>query len=712
MGSLPALFLHSGLGVFSMNDQHHYHPIDRRQFLHIQILSGIGLLSAPAWSRADELSTLMPSQMIGNLQQERGEAPLAHAVWYTAQERGQGLEYRFEPEFLNEDQFLSADFLVDGNFLVVMRLELQEGENGPTFNLSFKGLNQCSARIRFALAATNMNRWRMEREGAWLKPLCGGRRVDLGKVDRMRLIVASKSHEPARWCMTPFTVLNEEPAPMREIVLPKGPLLDELGQSTIHEWPQRTRDEREMTARLKNQLQEAETAEFPKSFSVWGGCREKKIHETGFFKTHHDGKRWWLVDPDGHLFWSAGLDCVRSYIQAQCRDIEQALAWLPESTGPYREVVTPEMVNHLGTNFIRAFGAEAWQENWAKIALGQMKNIGFNTVGNWSEWQIAREAKVPYVRPINFRQRGLPLIYRDFPDVFDSRFEGAAREYAEQLRETKDDPAFIGYFLMNEPTWGFASESPAAGMLFNTPDCEARKRLAQFLGEKYGDSAALSKAWDIETTLEAIEKGPWKTRLTPAAEKDLNAFSEIMVDRFFGTLTDACRKVDPNHLNLGVRYHTVPPEWALKGMRSFDVFSMNCYRDKIPAGDVQKIASLMNVPVIIGEYHFGALDVGLPSPGLRHVRTQAARGQAFRVYTEDAAANPYCVGVHYFTLYDQSALGRFDGENYNIGFLDVCNRPYEPLCKAARLSHERLYEVALGRVEPYNDAPEFLPNLF
>lgn len=69
-------------------------------------------------------------------------------------------------------------------------------------------------------------------------------------------------------------------------------------------------------------------------------------------------------------------------------------------------------------------------------------------------------------------------------------------------------------------------------------------------------------------------------------------------------------------------------------------------------------------------------------------------------------------GVHYFTLYDQSALGRFDGENYQIGFLDVCDRPYEELARAARESHERLYRVASGEVEPFDDAPEYLPRLF
>ncbi|NIR00117.1 MAG: hypothetical protein GTN78_07920, partial [Gemmatimonadales bacterium] len=92
-------------------------------------------------------------------------------------------------------------------------------------------------------------------------------------------------------------------------------------------------------------------------------------------------------------------------------------------------------------------------------------------------------------------------------------------------------------------------------------------------------------------------------------------------------------------------------------------------------------------------------------------RDQKARGQAYRVYLEDAAAKPWCVGVHWFTLYDESALGRFDGENWNIGFLDVCNRPYEEISAAAKVSHERLYAVARGEVEPYDQAPEYLPLL-
>ena len=118
------------------------------------------------------------------------------------------------------------------------------------------------------------------------------------------------------------------------------------------------------------------------------------------------------------------------------------------------------------------------------------------------------------------------------------------------------------------------------------------------------------------------------------------------------------------------------------------------------------------MPVLVGEWHFGALDAGLPASGIGHVRTQADRGRAYRMYVEDAAAKPWSVGTHYFILYDESAIGRFDGECYNIGFYDVCNRPYDELCTAARTSHERLTDVATGVVPPFADAPEYLEKLF
>ena len=663
-----------------------------------------------------------PQQYLGELVKQPGDTPLPGATWFSAEEIGDGLLYTFPAGTLAQFNYLSIDFLLDGNRLGVFVLTLLEGETGPAFGYSFGLLNQCSARLRMPLEAVNQNRWRYPREGAFLKPRCQGERVDLGKVDRMLLTVEHKSSLPLRWCMTPLQASAAEPAKLTELILPEGVLLDELGQSTLHNWPQKTSGAAELTDRLNTQLVQAPKQRWPDGFSRWGGWTGKQLQASGFFRTQFDGQRWWLVDPDGCAFWSAGLDCVRPDVDSDIEGLEPALAWLPEMDRPYaaahdvhsevRSVMPHRMFNYLAANFIRAFGPDAWYEKWAEITLGELRRIGFNSVANWSDWQIASRSGMPYVRPLPNTYESLPLVYRDFPDVFHPDFPAVAQAFARPLAETAADPALIGYFLMNEPTWGFALETPAAGMLFNTPDCHTRRALADFLRQRHTSDTGLAAAWGMPVTLGQVAQGVWTQALTLAAEADLADFSAVMVEKFFGGLSNACRSVDPHHLNLGIRYYTVPPRWALDGMRHFDVFSMNCYKQRLPAEEMAHISSLLNQPILIGEWHFGALDVGLPASGIGHVLNQVERGQAYRVYLEDAAAKPWCVGVHYFILYDQSAIGRFDGENYNIGFLDVCNRPYEALCQAARLSHEKLYAVASGQAEPYAELPHYLPLLF
>jgi hypothetical protein len=657
-----------------------------------------------------------PIHFLGSLVKQPAQAPIPGATWYQAEDDGDGLIYSFPAGTLSQFSYLSTDLLLDGLHLAVFVLTLREGEHGPSFGYSFGLLNQCSARMRMPLEAVNQNRWRYPREGAFLKPRCQGERVDLSKVDRMMLTIEHKSHLPVRWCMAPIQATHTEPALLQELVLPQGPLLDALGQSAIHQWKGKTADVGELTARLENQLAQAPHQYWPEAFSKWGGWEEKRVESTGYFRTHHDGSRWWLVDPDGYLFWSAGMDCVHVGTDAAFGGLEPALTWLPDKDGSYSAAYdargeTP-LFYYLAANFIRAFGSETWYEKWAAIALGELRRTGFNSVANWSDWKIASQARMPYVRPLPNTYEKLPCVYRDFPDVFHPDFPAVAAEFAQPLTETAQDPAFIGYFLMNEPTWGFAQETPAAGMLFNTPECHSRHALADFLRQRYSTDEALAGAWKLPISLAQVAQGTWIHSLTDQAQVDLADFSAVMVEKFFGGLSRACRAVDPNHLNLGIRYYTVPPSWALEGMRHFDVFSMNCYKKRLPAEEMAHISQLMNQPIMIGEWHFGALDVGLPASGIGHVRDQAERGQAYRIYLEDAAVKPWCVGVHYFILYDQSAIGRFDGENYNIGFLDVCNRPYEALCQAARASHERLYPLASGALEPYSDEPHYLPLLF
>jgi hypothetical protein len=693
----------------------------RRKFIKQSILLGSSLLVYSGSNQKEDYPTLTGRQIphdkiIGELKEVDGPEYLPDAQWYESEHINEGFSFRFPAGQLADQKYVAFDMLADGNTMIKFQILLQEGEDGPTFRFGFGVLNQCSLRVRMPLSLVDQNRWGIEREGAFLKPRCGGDRVDLTKVDRMKFLVVKKSDQTARFCMTPVMYSAEEVPYIEHPVLPKGKLIDDIGQSRIHEWPGETKDTEEMMLNLRSRYEDTNHG-WPDHMSSWGGWKKKRLDDgNGFFRVHKDEKRWWLIDPAGYYFWSTGIDCIRVDTTANYFLLEDALSWIPDSNGDYAGIFSDRngypFINYLAANFIRTFGVDGWREKWAKIALDELKRLRCNTVGNWSEWEYAREAGFPYVIPMSFRPARVAQLYRDFPDVYHEDFEKDALEYAQVLADTKDDPALIGYFMMNEPQWAFSSELPAVGMLFNSESGATRSALKDFLAEKYQNDTNLSNAWEMDVSLGQLEKGKWSQRFTGNALEDLEAFSQIMAEKYFSRLSEVCRQFDPNHLNLGIRYAGVPPRWAVKGMQSFDVFSMNNYREKVPFEETKEIHDMLNMPVIIGEWHFGALDVGLPSSGIGHVHTQEDRGKAYRVYIEDAAANPYCIGTHWFTLYDQSALGRFDGENYQIGFLDICNRPHEPICNAAIISHENIYDIASGNMEPYDDAPEYLPKLF
>jgi len=87
------------------------------------------------------------------------------------------------------------------------------------------------------------------------------------------------------------------------------------------------------------------------------------------------------------------------------------------------------------------------------------------------------------------------------------------------------------------------------------------------------------------------------------------------------------------------------------------------------------------------------------------VRDQAERGKAYRYYVENAFAMPELVGTHYFQWADQPATGRFDGENYNIGLVDVTDRPYPDLVEALKETHRRVLRLHSGELQPTGDRP-------
>lgn len=516
-----------------------------------------------------------------------------------------------------------------------------------------------------------------------------------------------------------------------EYMKPKIEKLDELGQYTTGSWPGKQSSVEEMVHGLNRQYDEAMVSAdifINEQWSRWGGWKEKKLTAgSGFFSTFHDGRRFWLADPDGYAFFSIGPDCIGGDRSTRVDVMEHVLKWIP-GEGEYPEAVSREtamssriphmMVDYPMINLIRAFGME-WRVKWEQMTSNRLRSWGFNTVGNWTDVAFCRHSKLPYVIPLD-TIKPFPTtqakIFRDFPDVFSEEYRQSAERFAEALGSFKEDPFLIGYFLCNEPNWAFEEGLNLGAEVLAHPEAlETKERLISFLRDRYGDSIeAFNSAWGkVFADFDVLRKPLSKAHLlSEASARDLGDFMEIMVREYVTIPSKACRKVDPAHLNLGMRWGWIHDPRQVAGWDQFDVFSINCYSmDPKPAIEAVVKAGV-NLPIMIGEFHHGALDGATPATGIRGVLTQADRGKAYRYYVEQGASTTHLVGCHYFDYNDQSAVGRFDGENYNIGFVDACQQPYPEMVAAARETAEVLYEVADGRRAAFSDKPEEIPSIF
>jgi hypothetical protein len=170
-------------------------------------------------------------------------------------------------------------------------------------------------------------------------------------------------------------------------------------------------------------------------------------------------------------------------------------------------------------------------------------------------------------------------------------------------------------------------------------------------------------------------------------------------EHYLDVVDSTLKKYDPNHLNLGIRFGGTPPDYVVKLTKNFDVYTFNKYRYEPPDDLIANVHKLTGLPILVGEFHIGVPGRGM-APGLVQAMDQHERALAYSYYVEHAAAHPEVIGTHWFQWVDEPVSGRPDGENYNIGFVDVTDQPYDELVKAAQLTHARLLDIHLGKIPP------------
>lgn len=460
-----------------------------------------------------------------------------------------------------------------------------------------------------------------------------------------------------------IALAKEDPG---DAVLEGKPLVDEFGQWIPANWPGKAHT----LDQLKRAWAEEEAilGQNVASQCEYGGFLNTKARASGFFRVEEVGGRWWFVDPHGHWFFSIGADCVTARSGTRTRGRENVYAALPpaELSAAGRGGGRDSQVSFYTWNLQRRFGAD-WPEKWLDLTFKRMDAWGFNTVANWSDQALGSAQRKPYVATLG-RGWGLESGWMGLPDLYAADWESRVNEAAaRQCAPLKDDPWLLGYFIANEPPWP-GKELQLVDMILG------------------GNVTATQK--ELKTFLETGDTPPRRV-----------AFVHAAFGRMLEVISAAIRRHDPNHLNLGIRFGGKPADEIVRLARGFDVYSQNIYASAPDHQSLDAIYQLTGRPIVIGEFHIGTPGRGL-SAGLVQAADQEQRGVAYRYYVEKAAAHPVVVGTHWFQWLDQPATGRMDGENYNIGFLDVTDRPYQRLVEAARLTHRRVLAVHAGEEPP------------
>ena len=458
-----------------------------------------------------------------------------------------------------------------------------------------------------------------------------------------------------------------------DAVLEGKPLVDRFGQYTHADWPGKVRSAEALT---RAWAAEDRTLKSPSSDRCpYGGFASTRAKATGFFRVEQIDGRWWFVCPDGHLFYSSGVNGVGVASTTRVEGREDLFEALPPAD------LLPRSGDRRGPlggsfhtwNLLRRHGSN-WRPRWAETAARRLAAWGFNTIHYWGPRSLdaGAEPRVPYAQMLRGWQTegsimGMPDVYaEDFP----RRVEDAA---ASQLGPRKDDPWMLGYFIGNEPPWPHR-ESQLVDLILAGPEGAMRKRLEAHLAE--GD--------------------------TPERRR---AFVHAAFARYLEVINAATRRQAPRHLNLGIRFGGDPDEALMAGARGFDVFSLNIYRYVPPRDVLDRAYELTKRPMLIGEFHIGVPERGLSS-GLVQAMNETERGVAYRYYVEQTASHPGMIGTHWFQWLDQPVTGRMDGENYAIGLVDVTDQPHAELVEAARTTHGRLLDVHGGRVPPFDRMPK------
>ncbi|MBR6932485.1 MAG: beta-galactosidase [Bacteroidales bacterium] len=490
------------------------------------------------------------------------------------------------------------------------------------------------------------------------------------------------------------------------------PFIDKYGQFKYAEWPGKVHEDADLQKAREAEEKDLAAHPGPKGRSKYGGwAAGPKLEATGHFRVEKIDGKWWMVDPEGYLFWSHGVvrvshSCAVTPLEGKnlknrCHYFEELPAEGSEFAPFYRTydaLLKPyytargidSTYDFSSANLYRKYGKD-YLASFGDICHRRLRSWGLNTIANSSDKDICLMDRTPYMDRLEVVSEPIAGTtgWWPFMDPFDPSFTASVEKQLTDRRREVEDPWCLGFFVDNEIKWGH--ETYLAEVVLKAPATQAAKK--QFLADlkvKYGTIAGLNDAWGSSfASWDALLQNRKNVGTTEKNRADLLAFNHAVIHKYFSNIRQAFDKLAPGVLYMGCRFAGYTEDLISIGARYCDVISFNRYGFTV---NPINLPESVDKPVMVGEYHFGALDRGMFHSGLIDVGSQERRAEAYVHYVESALHHPNVIGVHWHQFSDQATTGRFDGENLQVGFTDVCDTPYPETIAGIRKVGYGMYE--------------------
>ncbi len=474
------------------------------------------------------------------------------------------------------------------------------------------------------------------------------------------------------------------------------PFINEYGQYKHATWEGKITDDSQFADAIIKEEKDLQAYPGSNEWNRFGGfAKGPRFEATGHFRTQKIDSKWWIIDPDGYLFWSAGVNSAgKLEVHTPFHGREHFFEGMPEKNNDNQILFTNDSYKYGLANLYRKYGANSEGE-YVAVSLKRMKSWGLNTMGGWSVETVGQhpeKIRIPYTVYINAIS---PAINDKFPDVFDPLWKAdVERMIKEKAALVKDDPWFFGFFINNEIHWG-TPYSLANHTLSKDGSSAGKKVYIDLLRQHFDSINAFNKATGaaFKSWNELLNTEITRESLNMAALRTINEEHYThMCEVYFKTTKDLIDTYAPGKMYLGCRWHGNHKNQINMSVaaRYLDILSFNAYENEVefypyPPESIDK-------PFMITEFNFGALDSGKFFTGLGYASDQRNRGEKYQNFIKGALRNPRCVGAHWFMWANSTTAGRGNGENANCGLVSKTDQIYYELISYMRIINYQLYQ--------------------